>query len=163
MSAPESNRSMTLCEVHENWYLWYCEKCALDKAAISAPPPVNASTSGFTVTGGNITLTNLPPPTGKKFDTDKPRMELLSPIALGEIAKVLTHGAKKYDAHNWRGGFIWSRVLGAALRHLLSFIGGEDKDPESGLSHLAHVGCCIMFLLEFETTHKHLDDRYKKP
>ena len=38
---------------------------------------------------------------------------------------------------------------------------GEDKDPESGLSHLAHAACCIMFLLEFEKTHPELDDRYK--
>lgn len=101
-------------------------------------------------------------PTGIKNDKDKPRMELLSPIAVREIAKVMTFGAKKYAAHNWRGGIVWSRVLGAALRHMFSFLGGEDKDPETGLSHLAHAGCCIMFLLEYEVTHQHLDDRYKQ-
>lgn len=97
---------------------------------------------------------------GIKFDTDKPKVELLSSIALIEISKVLTFGAKKYDDHNWRKGMHWSRLLGAATRHILAYLGGEDKDSESGLSHLAHAGCCIMFLLEYEQTHKNLDDRY---
>ncbi len=102
-------------------------------------------------------------PTGKKNDSEKPRVELLSSIALIEIAKVMTFGAKKYDSHNWRGGIAWSRVLGAALRHLLAFLGGESKDPETGLSHLAHLACCTMFLLEYQVTHPELDDRYKTP
>lgn len=99
-------------------------------------------------------------PTGKKNDSEKIRMELLSTTALLEIAKVMTFGAKKYDADNWRGGIAWRRVLGAALRHLTAFNDGEDTDPETGLSHLAHLGCCVMFLLEYEKTHKELDDRY---
>jgi hypothetical protein len=48
------------------------------------------------------------------------------------------------------------------MRHLHAFNDGEDKDPESGLSHLAHASCCLMFLLEFEKTHQELDDRYKE-
>ncbi len=95
-----------------------------------------------------------------KHDEEKVRLDLLSPIALNEIAKVLTFGAKKYSDHNWRNGFKWSRLLGATLRHIFAFIGGQDKDPETGLSHLAHAGSCIMFLLEHESTHKDLDDRY---
>lgn len=99
---------------------------------------------------------------GVKNDQDKIRVDLLSSIALFKIAQVMTFGAKKYAAHNWRGGIAWSRVLGAALRHLLAYLGGQDKDPETGLSHLSHLGCCVMFLLEYEETHRELDDRYKK-
>ena len=99
--------------------------------------------------------------TGVKLDAGKPQMELLSAIATLEVAKVLTFGAKKYASHNWRGGIKYSRLLGAAARHLFAYIGGESKDPESGLSHLAHAACCLMFLLEFETTRPDLDDRYK--
>lgn len=111
---------------------------------------------------GFIRVTTLVPETGaKKYDFNKPQMDLLSPIALNEIAKVLTFGAKKYDAHNWRKGIIFSRLLGACLRHVFSYLGGESKDPESGLSHLAHASCCLMFLLEFEVTRPDLDDRYK--
>jgi hypothetical protein len=99
-------------------------------------------------------------PTGLKYDQGKPRMELISSIALIEIAKVYNAGAKKYSDHNWRGGMKWSRLLGAAMRHLVAYIGGESKDPESGLSHLAHVATCMTFLLEYEVTHKELDDRF---
>ena len=96
-----------------------------------------------------------------KFDTDKLPLNLLSTEAMNQTAAVLKFGAQKYAEHNWRKGFAWSRPLAAAMRHLTAFNDGEDKDPESGLSHLAHAACCIMFLLEFEKTHQHLDDRYK--
>lgn len=96
-----------------------------------------------------------------KFDSDKLPVNLLSTEALNQTAAVLKFGADKYHAHNWRDGFAWSRPLAAAMRHIMAFNDGEDKDPESGLSHLAHAACCIMFLLEFEKTHPDLDDRYK--
>lgn len=70
-------------------------------------------------------------------------------------------GKRKYDAHNWRKGLAWSRPLSAAMRHIMAFNDGEDKDPESGLSHLGHAMACIMFLLEFEKTRPELDDRWK--
>lgn len=97
-----------------------------------------------------------------KFDQDKLPLHLLSTEAMNQTAAVLAFGAQKYAEHNWRKGFDWSRPLSAAMRHITAFNNGEDKDPESGLSHLAHAACCIMFLLEFEKTHKHLDDRYKQ-
>lgn len=100
-------------------------------------------------------------PTGIKHDQEKPDMSLLSSIALVKMSEVMTFGKKKYSAHNWRGGFLWSRPLSAAFRHLVAYIGGEDKDPETGLSHLSHCACCIMFLLEFEETRRDLDDRFK--
>lgn len=98
---------------------------------------------------------------GKKFDTDKVPMDLVSPIALAEIAKVLGKGRDKYGAQNWRAGMAWSRLIGAVLRHVLAFNGGEDKDPETGLSHLAHAACGLIFLLEYEQKRKDFDDRYK--
>jgi hypothetical protein len=99
--------------------------------------------------------------TALKFDQHKLPLNLLSTEAMNQTAAVLAFGAEKYAAHNWRAGFAWSRPLAAAMRHLTAFNDGEDRDPESGLSHLAHAACCIMFLLEFEKTHQHLDDRYK--
>ncbi len=99
--------------------------------------------------------------TATKHDQEKIPLELLSPIALDMIAEVMAFGAKKYAAHNWRRGMSWSRLLGASLRHILAYLGGEDKDPESGLSHLAHAGCCIMFLLEYIAKGLGKDDRYK--
>jgi len=103
----------------------------------------------------------MPTGTALKFDGGKLPLHLLSTEAMNQTAAVLAFGAEKYAEHNWRKGFVWSRPLSAAMRHITAFNAGEDKDPESGLSHLAHAACCIMFLLEFEKTHKELDDRYK--
>ncbi len=35
----------------------------------------------------------------------------------------------------------------ACMRHLTAWIEGERKDPESGLSHLAHAVCCLLIML----------------
>ncbi|WP_019224144.1 dATP/dGTP diphosphohydrolase domain-containing protein [Bartonella rattaustraliani] len=97
-----------------------------------------------------------------KNDDGKPRVDLIPPSQLMEIGRVLEFGAKKYGANNWRKGTPWSRFHGAALRHLLSWFDGEDKDSESGCSHLAHAACCILFLMEFEAKQIGYDDRPNK-
>lgn len=96
-----------------------------------------------------------------KFDDSKIPLQLLPREGIEQIATVLGFGAQKYAAHNWRQGMDWSRLVGAALRHLTAFNDGEDLDPESGLSHIAHAGCCVMFLLQYIKDHPELDDRYK--
>lgn len=98
---------------------------------------------------------------GTKHDADKVQVELLSPTWLMGVGRVLTFGAKKYAAHNWRKGIALSRLLGACLRHILAYLGGEDHDPESGLPHLLHASCCLMFAYELSQTRPDLDDRYK--
>jgi hypothetical protein len=99
---------------------------------------------------------------GLKFDTGKPPMELLDAYAIEELVKVLDFGSKKYAAHNWRKGLTLTRLLGAALRHLFSYLRGEDVDPETGLSHAAHAMCCCMFILWTAKERPDLDDRWKK-
>ena len=99
--------------------------------------------------------------TGVKFDADKPRMDLLDPIALEGLAAVLTFGAKKYAAHNWRGGLSYSRLIAALLRHTFAIVRGERLDPESGLPHINHVGCCWMFLSNMMVTRPDMDDLWK--
>lgn len=99
---------------------------------------------------------------GQKFDQEKPRMDLLDPEFLEDVARVLTFGAAKYAAHNWRSGIHTSRIIAAAYRHLGAINKGEDIDPESGLPHAAHLGCCVQFL---SWTLKHrpdMDDRWKE-
>ena len=97
-----------------------------------------------------------------KEDEDKPRIDLIPPQAIKDIAEVLTYGAQKYDSHNWRdnGGLEYSRVYAAAQRHLLSFWDGQSLDEETGMSHLAHAACCIVFLMSYETEDNGKDDRY---
>ena len=97
---------------------------------------------------------------GIKHDAEKVRLDLLSPLWLTGVGQVLTFGARKYAAHNWRKGIERSRLLGACLRHVLAYLNGEDNDPETGLSHLFHASCCLMFASELHETRPDLDDRY---
>lgn len=96
---------------------------------------------------------------GRKNDSDKNRVELLPVDALEDIGEILTFGAAKYGDRNWEKGMAWSRVFGALLRHLFAWWRGEKSDPETGKSHLAHAGCCILFLLAFERRKTGTDDR----
>lgn len=98
---------------------------------------------------------------GIKYDQDKPDLSLLSSVWIYGVGAVLTFGKKKYDAHNWRKGLQLSRLLAAALRHIFAFLNGEDRDPETGLPHLDHASCCLMFAREMWSTRPDMDDRFK--
>lgn len=100
------------------------------------------------------------PEQAAKFDAGKPPLSLISRTALEEEAKVMAFGAEKYGRDNWRKGMDFSRLADAALRHVYAFVDGEDKDKETGLSHLAHARCCLAFLLEFEGKSIGTDDRF---
>lgn len=98
---------------------------------------------------------------GKHFDEGKPRIDLVDTYAIEQLGHVLAFGAKKYGEHNWRGGILYLKLLGSALRHLFAFASGIDNDHESGLPHLAHAMCCCMMLLGTTKLHPEMDNRYK--
>ena len=88
---------------------------------------------------------------GIKYDGEKPKMNLLPPKAIVEVAKVLTFGAEKYGAENWKElEDLQNRYTAGALRHIFAHMDGEKLDPETGLSHMAHALCCLLFKLEIE-------------
>jgi hypothetical protein len=88
---------------------------------------------------------------GKKHDVNKPRYSLLPWEALAEIVQVLEFGAAKYGVDNWRKvPNAQQRYFDALVRHIVAWRSGEADDPESGLPHLAHAGCCVLFLLALE-------------
>jgi hypothetical protein len=92
--------------------------------------------------------------TGKKDDQGKPMFDLLPPYAVEEVARVLTFGAKKYGANSWQNlENSRARYIGAAMRHLFEFAKGHAIDEESGLHHLAHAACSILFVLDHEKRH----------
>jgi hypothetical protein len=102
---------------------------------------------------------------GHKDDSHKISVDLIDPLAILGLGNVLTFGAKKYAPHNWRKGIVYSRVIAALLRHLLAIMRGEDTDPESGLLHIDHLGCCWMFLSHYmhnQDKYAQFDDRYKE-
>lgn len=98
---------------------------------------------------------------GTKYDNEKPRMDLLDADFLEGVAEVLTFGANKYAAHNWRKGINVSRLIAATYRHLGAINKGEDVDKESNLPHVYHASCCLMFLANMLNTRPDLDDRWK--
>lgn len=72
-------------------------------------------------------------------------------------------GAEKYGERNWERGIAWSRVFAAALRHLWAWWRGENADPETGLPHLAHAACNLLFLLAYHRRQIGPDDRPAGP
>ena len=100
---------------------------------------------------------------GVKFDSGKRRVDLVPTEAINALADILTAGAVKYGAHNWRKGMDWSRVYGAAQRHLLAFWGGDDIDDESGMPHLWHALTNIAFLVSYQALSAGRDDRWRLP
>lgn len=96
---------------------------------------------------------------GNKNDQDKPRMDLLPPRPLIEIAEVLTQGAAEYGEYNWAKGLKFSRLKAAMDRHMAAWWAGEDLDPKSGKSHLAHVGCSLLFMMDLQRRMPAMDDR----
>ena len=96
---------------------------------------------------------------GIKYDSEKPKMNLLPPKAIVEISKVLTFGAAKYDAENWRKlDDLQNRYTAGALRHIFAHMDGEELDPETNLSHLAHAMCCLLFKLEIELENAKIEE-----
>ena len=86
---------------------------------------------------------------GKKFDGDKLRWDLVPQHELDDLVAVLTYGAKKYGDENWRNVKA-RRYYAAAMRHISAWRRGQWQDEESGLPHLAHAMCSIMFISALE-------------
>jgi hypothetical protein len=88
---------------------------------------------------------------GRKFDGGKLEYGLVPPLALKSLAEVLTFGAQKYERDNWqRVPDSKRRYFDALQRHVWAWKEGEKFDTESGLHHLAHAMCCLMFLYEHD-------------
>ena len=101
---------------------------------------------------------------GKRYNEGKRLWHLLPMEALEDMIKVLEFGAEKYDKHNWKRGFSYTSLLDCLQRHMVAYGKGEDIDPESGVSHLGHALCNLVFLSYFEKypeQYKQFDDRFK--
>lgn len=100
---------------------------------------------------------------GVKHDEGKARYDLVPRLGIEESAKVFAFGAAKYGDRNWEEGLTFGRLYAAMQRHLAAYWSGEELDPESGLSHLGHAGCCWMMLSELALMdgNDHLDTRGK--
>lgn len=97
-----------------------------------------------------------------KFNTGKHKWSLVDFKSFEGMVKVLEFGAEKYEAHNWKKGLPTSELSESLLRHLFAHMSGERIDPESGLPHLDHVACNVMFLNWMTANRPDLDDLPKE-
>jgi hypothetical protein len=91
-------------------------------------------------------------------------MSLLPPLALAEVARVVTQAADsgKYSDHDWLDNpRAWTIELDAAIRHLNAFAAGVDIDSESRQPHVAHAIARLLHLLHYQLTSMGVDDRWK--
>lgn len=100
----------------------------------------------------------------KKGEGDKKTpLQLLPPVFKKQVALVLRLGGEKYGFWNWRKSKVECQTyVGAIHRHLDAWQSGEDLDPESGQSHLAHVAASIAIMMDAEEQETMEDNRPHK-
>jgi len=110
---------------------------------------------------------------GRRYNKGKLRYELMSAVALEEIAKVYTNGAEKYTdydedgnmtydgSNNWRNGLLWMDCIASAKRHIEKFVKGTDIDLETNTLHLANACWNLMTILDFYKSFPQGDNRIK--
>lgn len=111
---------------------------------------------------------------GRRYNKGKLRYELISNIALKEIAKIYTIGAEKYSVYddnknlisdgsnNWRNGLSWMDCIASAKRHIEKFIEGIDIDDETQTLHLGNACWNLMTIIDFYKSFPQGDDRPKR-
>lgn len=87
----------------------------------------------------------------QKTGKGKLRWDLLPWESVEDVVKVINFGSTKYEPNSWRRMDAESdnRYFSALMRHLVQWRAGELIDSESGLPHLAHAACNVLFLLGF--------------
>jgi hypothetical protein len=121
--------------------------------------------------------------TGGQKAVKAERHDLIPTKGVAAIARVFGFGAEKYDDHNWRLRYEWSKSIASIGRHFGAFRDGETLDlcgdgceflnetgertcrNHSGLPHLAHAGFHVLVLLTWleedgEGIENPMDDRW---
>lgn len=99
---------------------------------------------------------------GLRFNEGKPRWSLVDFKDLEGMVNVLEFGANKYSDHNWRKGLMTTGIVDSLMRHIASYLEGQDIDEESGLRHIDHMMCNVMFLSRMDRLMPEFDTRYKE-
>ncbi|ASA22683.1 dATP/dGTP diphosphohydrolase domain-containing protein [Paenibacillus donghaensis] len=80
------------------------------------------------------------------------RFDLLDPLAMFEMTKVLKYGADKYGADNWRDIPI-EEHLNHLIIHAYAYLAGDKSDE-----HLSHIMCRSMFAQAVEIDSEKVKD-----
>lgn len=92
-------------------------------------------------------------------------LALVPPAGIIACALAMTDGALKYDPYNWRehGKPVQARTyIAAALRHLYSWLDGEEVSADAGVHHLGHAIACCAILLDAMSCDQLVDNRPRK-
>lgn len=120
-----------------------------------------AAGSSLAASLGEIRVTD--PETGGQKNAKPIRIDLIPAEFEEELGRVYHFGCDKYAAHNYRKGYKFSLSIASLYRHLNAWKRGEDNDPESGHSHLAHAAWHCAALFQSQVDHgDRFDDRYKR-
>jgi hypothetical protein len=85
---------------------------------------------------------------GRKDDNGKLQWGLMPFSALRGAVRVMMFGAEKYGDFNWKHvDNPVRRYFDAMMRHITAYADGEEFDTESGMPHLWHAMCCLIFLV----------------
>lgn len=88
-----------------------------------------------------------------KDTAGKPKLSLVPPQIIFDIAEVREYGNKKYPdggKNNWKKVDI-DDYKDALLRHTMEYLKDpKSKDEESGIEHYKHMACNIAFICELE-------------
>lgn len=99
------------------------------------------------------------PSTGGKKGAKLARFDLIPPEALWELAERYGLGCAKYEPRNWERGYAWSLSFAALQRHAWAWWAGEDRDAETGQSHMVAVAWHAFALFVFAKRGIGTDDR----
>lgn len=91
-------------------------------------------------------------PDSLKFDSEKPRLDLVPPSLIEAVGIIRTYGVAKYhDPVSWKR-VAPERFRAALVRHLCAYLRDpRGVDKESGYPHLWHLACNAAFLIALET------------
>jgi len=90
----------------------------------------------------------------------KINLHLVPPASIIYQALAMEDGAVKYGPYNWRGNKVVCTIyLDAAMRHILSFLDGEEFAADSKKPHLAHALACLGIIVDALETGNLVDDR----
>jgi hypothetical protein len=99
------------------------------------------------------------PKTGGQKGRKPDQLGAVDPVALLELARLAGAGAEKYSRYNYLKGFDWSLSVDALFRHLLAWLSGQDRDPETGVLHTTAVAWHAHCLTSFQLRKLGTDDR----
>lgn len=96
----------------------------------------------------------------------KPLVGDIDPQFEMAIGRILANSIEKYPNDpdgkpNWWKGGSYRGFAASIKRHLNRWLSGEELDSESGLPHLWHAACDLMFLVSWQERSVGKDDRLR--